>query len=243
MQNKMILEICASSYQSAINAQNAGADRIELCSELALGGITPSYGLIKKVIENVTIPVHVLIRPRSGNFTYSEEEFEIMKADIEICKSLGCKGIVSGILNKDKTIDSSRTKELIALSHPLSFTFHRAFDWVDDSFEALELLMNMGVDRILTSGKCSTAQQGIELLKDLENVAKNKLSILPGGGINSGNVLEFKAAGFKEIHCSASTIEYADGVGAIAMNSVSFFDENIIVHSDFNKIKNIVDLC
>lgn len=238
----MILEICASSYQSAINAQNAGAHRIELCSELALGGITPSYGLLKNVIENVSIPVHVLIRPRSGNFTYSDEEFNIMKADINLCKELGCQGLVSGVLNANNTIDVVRTQELIALSKPLSFTFHRAFDWIENSLEALELLIDSGVARILTSGKCSTAQEGIKLLKDLEIKANNKLIILPAGGINSENALLFKEAGFKEIHCSASIIENVDGIGKIAMNSAVFFDENIIVYSDYHKIKNIVEL-
>ncbi|MEL1240760.1 copper homeostasis protein CutC [Flavobacterium flavipallidum] len=239
----MLLEICASSYQSAINAQNAGAHRIELCSELALGGITPSYGLIKKVVENLSIPVHVLIRPRSGNFSYSEEEFEIMKADILLCKELGCQGIVSGVLKSDNTIDVIRTQELIELSKPLTFTFHRAFDWVEDSFEALETLINVGVDRILTSGKKTTALEGIPLLKDLETKADNKLIILPGSGINSENALQFKEAGFKEIHCSASKMEHIGGLGKIPMNSSVFFDENIIVSSDYEKIKAIVAIC
>ncbi|GEL11299.1 copper homeostasis protein [Flavobacterium glycines] len=238
----MLLEICASSYQSAINAQNAGANRIELCSELALGGITPSYGLIKKVIENLSIPVHVLIRPRSGNFTYSEEEFEIIKTDIKLCKKLGCQGIVSGVLKADNTIDVIRTQELIELSKPLSFTFHRAFDWIENSSDAVEQLIAIGANRILTSGKKSSAQEGIVLLKELEIKAQNKLLIFPGGGINSENVLTFKEAGFKEIHCSASKIEYLKDEGKIPMNSSVFFNENSIVHSDYDKIKNIVDL-
>lgn len=239
----MLLEICASSYQSAINAQNAGAHRIELCSELALGGITPSYGLIQKVMENVSIPVHVLIRPRSGNFTYSEEEFAIMKADIELCKEMGCQGIVSGVLKSDNTIDVIKTQELIALAKPLSFTFHRAFDWVKNSFEALEVLKTIGVNRILTSGKMSTAQEGIQLLKELEIKAQNQLLILPGSGINSENALQFKEEGFKEIHCSASKIEHIEGIGTIPMNSSVFFNESIIVSSDYQKIKDIVAIC
>lgn len=237
----MLLEICASSYQSAVNAQNAGADRIELCSELALGGITPSYGLLKTVLENVSIPVHVLIRPRSGNFTYSEEEFAIMKADINLCKELGCQGIVSGVLKANNTIDVSRTQELIALAKPLSFTFHRAFDWIEDSFEALDTLINAGVTRILTSGKSTTAIDGMEHLKCLVEKANNKLIILPGGGINSENAFLFKQAGFKEIHCSASSIHYANELEAIPMNSPIFFDERIIVHSDSDKIKAILN--
>ncbi|RVT75283.1 copper homeostasis protein CutC [Flavobacterium sufflavum] len=237
----MVLEICASSYQSAINAQNAGAHRIELCSELSLGGITPSYGLLKKVMENVSMPVHVLIRPRSGNFTYSEEEFAIMRADINLCKELGCQGIVSGVLKADNTIDVIRTQELIALSKPLSFTFHRAFDWIENSSEALDILINAGVARILTSGKSNAALDGIEQLKSLVEQANNKLIILPAGGINSENAILFKKSGFKEIHCSASSIQYVNELGAIAMNSSIFFDERIIVHSDLDKIKEILN--
>ncbi len=149
----MKLEICTNSYQSAKNAQDAGAHRIELCQELAVGGITPSYGLLKEVIGNLKIPVFVLIRPRGGNFVYSNAEFDIMKIDIQLCKDLGCHGIVSGVLNSDKTIDLKRTKELIELSQPLPFTFHRAFDVIVNSKEALEQLIDLGVERVLTSGQ------------------------------------------------------------------------------------------
>jgi len=125
----MILEICANSYQSAVNANIAGAHRIELCSEISVGGTTPSYGLLKKVMADIDIPVHVLIRPRSGNFTYSDIEFDIMKENIRLCKDLGCAGIVSGVLHEDNSIDIKRTSELIELSKPMSFTFHRALMW------------------------------------------------------------------------------------------------------------------
>ena len=122
----MILEICANSYQSAINAEKAGAQRIELCSEISVGGITPSLGLLKKVMHSLSIPVQVLIRPRSGDFHYSNAEFDIMKENILQCKELGCAGIVTGILHKDNTIDLKRTSELIELSKPMCFTFDRA---------------------------------------------------------------------------------------------------------------------
>ena len=115
----MILEICANSYQSAVNANTAGAHRIELCSEISVGGTTPSYGLLKKVMTDIDIPVHVLIRPRSGNFTYSGKEFDIMKENIRLCKDLGCAGIVAGVLHEDNTIDIKRTSELIELSKPM----------------------------------------------------------------------------------------------------------------------------
>ncbi len=200
----MKLEICANSFESALNAQKAGADRIELCCELSVGGITPSYGLLKKVVEEITIPVHVLIRPRSGNFCYSNDEIEIIKKNIQLCKDLGFSGIVCGILNADNTIDIEKTKALIELSKPLSFTFHRAFDCVTNPKESLQQLIDLKADRVLTSGLQPKAAQGIELLKELQNIASDKIIILPGSGINPSNVHVFKEAGFKEIHTSAS---------------------------------------
>ncbi|MEM5566458.1 copper homeostasis protein CutC [Psychroserpens sp. AS72] len=202
----MLLEICANSYQSAKNAQIAGAKRIELCSELSIGGITPSYGLIKQVVDKLDIETFVLIRPRSGNFYYSDDEFEIIKKDIQICKALGCHGIVSGVLNKDSTIDIERTRELIELSKPLSFTFHRAFDVVANPEIALELLIELGVERILTSGQHPKAINGLETLKALHKQAKNRITILVGSGVSSENAQTFKDAGFDEIHASASEV-------------------------------------
>ena len=202
----MKLEICTNSYQSAVNAQKAGADRIELCAELSVGGITPSFGLLEKISKEITIPVHVLIRPRSGDFCYTDDEFEIMKSDIQICKEFGFSGIVSGILNHDNSIDIQRTKELIELSKPLSFTFHRAFDCVTNPKKSLQQLIDLKVDRILTSGLQEKAEQSIKLLKELQKIAQNKLIILPGSGINSKNATLFKNADFKEIHTSASKI-------------------------------------
>tara|TARA_R110002073_G_scaffold336257_2_gene531263 strand:+ start:751 stop:1440 length:690 start_codon:yes stop_codon:yes gene_type:complete len=201
----MKLEICANSYQSALNAQEAGAHRVELCQELSVGGITPSYGLLKQVIDTLSIPVFVLIRPRSGNFVYTEEEFDIMKQNIQLCKHLGCDGIVSGVLNKHNTIDVERTKALVELSKPLSFTFHRAFDCVDNPEEALEQLVDLGIDRVLTSGLETSAEKGLKVLKQLNKQANGRITILAGGGINSINAKLFKDIGLKEIHASAST--------------------------------------
>lgn len=239
----MILEICASSYQSAINAQEAGAHRIELCSELAVGGVTPSYGLIKQVVAALSIPVFVLIRPRSGNFTYSEEEFNIIKQDVQLCKDLGCQGIVSGVLNANNTIDVERTKELVELSSPLHFTFHRAFDWTPDPQVSLNVLMQLGVDRVLTSGQESSVVKGIELLRELKESGNNKIVILPGGGINSENVEVFKKSGFTEIHASATSLSVVNKRNRVPMNSSKFFDETIQVVSDINKIKAILNNC
>jgi copper homeostasis protein len=201
----MLLEICANSYQSAKNAKDTGAHRIELCQELAVGGITPSYGLLKQVIENIDIPAFVLIRPRGGNFVYSNDEFKVMKTDIQLCKDLGCKGIVSGILNADKTIDIDRTKELITLSRPLQFTFHRAFDEVKIPKQALEQLIDLGVERVLTSGQKTSAEKGIKLLQELDEIAECRITILASGGISGDNAKIFKKMGLKEIHASASS--------------------------------------
>lgn len=238
----MLLEICATSIQSAVNAQQAGAHRIELCSELAVGGITPSYGLIEQVLKSVNIPVFVLIRPRSGNFTYTDAEFEVMKSDIEQYKKMGIHGIVSGVLQKNNTIDIERTQELIALSKPLSFTFHRAFDWVENPLEALDQLIKLGVHRILTSGQHQTAEKGLELLIQLKKIADNQLTILPGGGINFENAPLFKQNGFQEIHASASSIYDEMETPKITMNSPAFFDETKLFHSNTEKIKAILNV-
>jgi len=221
----MLVEICTNSYQSFINAQQSGVDRIELCTELAIGGITPSYGLLKKVMEQNKLFVNVLIRPRSGDFTYSDSEFEIMKLNIRLCKKLGCTGIVSGVLHNDFTIDITRTKELIELAKPMSFTFHRAFDWTPNPLDSLEQLLNIGLQRILTSGQETSAEKGIELLKILQKKAKNNLIILPGGGINQNNILLFKKAGFKEVHFSATSLEKTIEKPKISMNSPRFFND------------------
>lgn len=233
IENYMKLEICANSYKSAINAQKAGADRIEICSELAVGGITPSYGVLQKIAENISIPVHVLIRPRSGDFCYADSEFEQMKTDILMCKKMGFQGIVSGILNSDNTINMERTKELISISKPLSFTFHRAFDVVENPKKALEELIQLKVDRILTSGLKQKAIDGMDLLIELQNLAKNKVILLPGSGINKENCKQFKYAGFAEIHTSASKK---------IRESTIFFDKTTQTVSDINTIQEIIKI-
>lgn len=235
----MKLEICANSFQSALNAQIAGADRIELCTELALGGITPSHGLIEKVVSELDIEVYVLIRPRSGNFTYTDEEFDVMKRDIEFCKRIGCQGIVSGILMKDNSIDIKRTEQLLKLSSPLDFTFHRAFDLIPNAVEGLQQLMDIGVPRILSSGQQPSAEQGLPLLKKLLQLSQSKISIMPGAGISANNAHLFKEAGFREIHCSASSVMKNDYAPKLPMSSRQAFDESGTTVSDIEKIKKI----
>ena len=196
----MIIEVCAESYKYAVNAELSGADRIELCKDLYLDGLTPDYDTAKKTIDEVNIPVFILIRPREGDFNYFNEEYELMKADIVKFKEMGCKGIVSGVLNKDKTIDIKRTKELVELSRPLEFTFHRAFDIVQNPFKEIENLIDIGVNRLLTSGQKDKAIDGLDLLNELKEKTNNKIVIMPGSGITIDNFKKFNS--FEEIHGS-----------------------------------------
>ena len=196
----MIIEVCAESYEYALKAEKAGANRIELCKDLHLDGLTPDYESAKRTIDSLNIPVFILIRPRAGDFIYSNEEFELMKRDIVKFKEMGCKGIVSGILNNDNSIDIKRTKELIELSKPLEFTFHRAFDIVKDPVEEIESLIKMGVDRVLTSGQKEKAIDGLVFLEQLNNISNNRIVIMPGSGISKKNLKNFES--FNEIHGS-----------------------------------------
>ena len=204
----MIIEVCAESYEYALKAEKAGANRIELCKDLHLDGLTPDYESAKRIIDSLNIPVFILIRPREGDFIYSNEEYELMKRDIIKFKEMGCKGIVSGVLNDDNSIDVKRTKDLIELSRPLEFTFHRAFDIVSDPLKEIENLIRMGVDRILTSGQKNKAIEGLYLLEKLNNISKKRIVIMPGSGISNTNFKKFNS--FNEIHGS-----FKDGVPMI----------------------------
>lgn len=200
----MIIEVCANSYESAINAEVGGANRVELCKDLHLDGITPDNEVVIKTLNKLKIPVFILIRPRSGDFVYTNEEFKLMKSDIIKFKKLGCNGIVSGVLNTDNTIDIKRTKELIQLSRPLEFTFHRAFDKIVNPIEGLEELIEIGADRVLTSGQEDSAIKGIKLIAKLIEITNNRITIMPGSGVKSDNINNFKAIGANEIHGSFS---------------------------------------
>lgn len=236
----MIVEVCANSLESALNAEKAGADRIELCSELAVGGITPSYGLLKAVSEKISIPVRVLIRPRSGDFTYSDEEFEIMKRDIELCGEMEFDGIVLGMLYPNFVFDEKRHDEIGMLCGNLKTTFHRAFDWVPDPFWALQWLDAFGVDAILSSGQQKTAIEGIDLLSELNEKAMSTV-IMPGSGINIDNAHLFKERGFKAIHFSAVKMNqklYEDP--KVSMNSPHMLSDESVPISHFETLQEIV---
>jgi len=231
----MILEVCANSYQSAKAAQKAGAQRIELCVDLNVGGLTPSYGLIKKVIQDLSIPVFVLIRPRKGNFTYTDEEFEMMITNLVMAKEMGCSGIVSGVVNQDYSVDLQRTKALIELSRPLPFTFHRAFDLITQPKKALKQLIDIGADRLLTSGQEYYAHAGLPLLEELKTLANQKIEIMPGGGINPTNAKSFKNAGFNEIHAAALCPK-----GECVSEEGKLFEDDSMRYSDEKIIRSIL---
>lgn len=232
----MIVEICANGFESAQIAQNAGANRIELCTNLSVGGLTPSYEEIEKVCSQLTIPVHVLIRPRSGNFCYSEAELAVMIQDINYCKQLGCAGIVSGVLTSEGHIDMAATKKLITASEGMEFTFHRAFDECTDWENGFNFLLAAGVTRLLSSGQQTKAIDGIELLKTLKTRAKNKLQIMPGGGVGVQNAAAFKEARFEMIHFSATQKNKA------ASENQGMFSVETIGHSNPQIIQEIIGL-
>lgn len=234
----MRVEVCANSLESAQNAERAGAHRIELCAELGVGGITPSAGLLRAVRNAVQIPVYVLIRPRSGSFCYSDEEFEVMKRDIAFCKDEGCLGIVSGILLSNMQLDATRTAELVQLAGSMDFTFHRAFDWVPDPLATLKELKNLGVMRILTSGQATSAVEGLPLITQLQSEFEGV--VMAGGGINPNNVGEFKNAGIREIHLSGSVGRASMAPPEISMNSPKHLDETTVFYSDEALLENVI---
>jgi copper homeostasis protein len=204
---KFKLEICVDNIASAIIAQESGADRIELCGSLPEGGTTPGLGTIRYVRENVSIGLHVIIRPRGGDFLYSKAEYEIMKRDIDICGENDVNGIVLGILLPDGNIDVERTAKLIEFSRPMSATFHRAFDLTDDPLKSLEAVISTGSDRLLTSGQMNKAEDGLDLINKLVEISDDRIIIMPGSGINESNIrLIAESTHAKEFHLTGRKI-------------------------------------
>lgn len=199
-------EVAVDSIESALTAQDCGAHRIELCADLGIGGITPSHAMIAIAKQRLNILINVIIRPRRGDFLYTEMEFDIMRRDIDYVKSLGINGVVLGILQSDGHIDVERTRELIDLARPLEVTFHRAFDMTVDPHHALDSLIALGVDTLLTSGQQSTAEQGLPLIAELVKQANGRIRIMPGSGINPNNIKAIvEGSGATEFHFSGKT--------------------------------------
>lgn len=201
------LEIIGFNLASCRLAEAAGAHRIELCSNPAEGGTSPSYGFIEAARKALRIPLYPMLHPRGGDFVYSDEEYAAIQSDIRVCKSLGCDGVVIGVLLPDGRIDYDRTARLVALAYPLGVTFHRAFDRCVQPLEALEQIIRTGCERILTSGQQPTAPEGAKLIRNLVQQADNRISIMPGSGVRSSNILQLSAStGAREFHSSARTL-------------------------------------
>jgi copper homeostasis protein len=243
---KFKLEICVDSLESAINAQIAGADRVELCDNLAEGGTTPSSGTIISVRNNLTIGLNVIIRPRGSDFLYSDPEFDIMRRDIEICGEAGADGIVIGLLLGDGNIDIERTARLIEFARPMNVTFHRAFDMCRDALAGLEDIIFAGADRILTSGQKNSAIDGTATIKDLVDKSGGRIIVMPGGGINEGNIEAIaRITGAEEFHMTARKEIDSDMVfrrPGISMSGIPGFSEFSRRVADPEKIANIINI-
>jgi copper homeostasis protein len=207
--NSILLEIVADSIESAMAAARGGAHRIELFSNPLEGGVTPSAGLIAITRQRISIPLHILIRPRGGDFSYSRDEFEAMKRDIVLAKQFRVDGIAVGVLTVDADIDAIRLNELIELARPLQVTFHRAFDMTRNLQKSLDTLIARGVDRVLTSGGEQSALKGAETIKRLAAAAGNQIRVMAGGGIRAENVRQILTiSGVREIHAGLrSTVQ------------------------------------
>jgi copper homeostasis protein len=202
--SRLLLEVAANSVASACAAQAGGAGRVELCAALELGGLTPSQATIALARERLRIPLYVLIRPRAGDFLYDEPECEAMRRDIETCAALGCDGVVLGVLDADGDVDVARCRALMAAAGGMGVTFHRAFDLARDPRRALETIAALGCERVLTSGGQASAMEGAALIRALVAQAAGRVSVMPGAGVDAGNLAALAAAtGASEFHASA----------------------------------------
>ncbi|MDA9557280.1 copper homeostasis protein CutC [Vibrio sp.] len=237
---KITLEVCIDNIESLYTAMAAGADRIELCSSLALGGLTPSFGLIKKALDVSSIPIYVMIRPRAGDFVFNDDEIDLMEEEIAFYRDLGVAGVVIGALNSDATINQEALTRFMQAAGTIGVTFHRAFDLVADPLLSLDILIKHHVERILTSGQKETAYIGIGIIEELHIHSKGRISIMAGAGINASNVLELLTTGITEVHLSgktsrASLMKKVDS--AVSMGSDSE-DDKVDVAS-FDKIYHV----
>ena len=207
MTPELLLEITVESLDSALAAERGGADRIELCAELSRGGLTPGVTTMRKLHEELEIPVFAIIRPRAGNFVYSEREFAAMKREISMARDLGMEGVVLGVLRADSFVDVERTAELVQWARPLDVTFHRAFDNTPDPLAALEDVISTGATRILTAGGAARAPEGMETLQKLVRAAGSRIVIMPGGGLDAANIAKAVA--------KTQAREFHSGLGSV----------------------------
>jgi copper homeostasis protein len=240
------IEVCVAKLPSALAALRGGAHRIELCDNLHDGGTTPSYGMIKKVRDLVSIDIHVMIRPRGGDFQYSDDEIQLMMEDINICRELGVDGVVLGCLKLDGSINISKTKQLVEYAWPMSVTFHRDFDLTSDPLAAMEDIIDCGVDRILTSGQKNKAIDGCPLINKLVKKANGRIIIMPGSGITEGNILELREqTGATEFHLTGKTIVESPMIyrkKGIQMGSYPDTSPYSLVVTDEDRIRMLVTL-
>jgi len=201
MSNRIVCEVCVDSVDAALAAQAGGADRVELCADLLEGGTTPSAATIQLARQQLSIGMNVIIRPRGGDFDYSDVEFQVMQRDVELAKAWGADGVVVGILRPDGSVDVARTGALVGLARPMSVTFHRAFDMARDPYAALEDLVGLGVDRVLTSGQEASVLEGLDLIAELVKRAGDRIIVMPGGGITERNIQRIiQTSGAREVH-------------------------------------------
>ncbi|MEZ4617802.1 MAG: copper homeostasis protein CutC [Caldilineaceae bacterium] len=243
--SKITVEICIDSVEGALAAQQGGAQRVELCDNLVEGGTTPSHGMIAVARQRVTIGLNVIIRPRGGDFCYSADEFAVMQEDVAQAKALGADGVVIGLLHPDGTVDKERSAALIARARPLSVTFHRAFDMTVDPHQALEDLITLGVDRVLTSGQENSALVGLVLIRQLAEQAGDRIVVMPGGGINEENVATVvQRSGVREVHLSArklveSAMTFRNGRVYMGLPELSEFQRK---STDVARVRTVVQL-
>lgn len=236
-----IIEIATSDYLTTASAVKGGADRIELCANLAEGGTTPSYGTIRHCREAFDVSLYPIIRPRGGDFLYTTDEFAVMLEEVKLCKQLGCDGVVIGLLNADGTIDIKRTAALITTAYPLGVTFHRAFDRCANPFEALEQLVEIGCERILTSGQQPAAPDGVELIAELNRLAGHRITIMPGSGVRKENIkMLAEKTGCTEFHSSLRGKEKGkmDFIHPAFAESAESYSNNAI---DPNEVRSLRD--
>jgi copper homeostasis protein len=240
------IEICVDNVQSAIDAQEAGANRIELCDNLLEGGTTPGYGTIISAHKNLDLGVNVLIRPRGGDFLYTDIEFDIMCDDIEFCREVGIDGVVTGVLRRDGSVDIERCARLIQLARPMKATFHRAFDMCADPVQGLEDIIEAGFDIILTSGLKNSAEEGAELISELVKKAGSRIKIMAGAGINESNIAMIaRVTGASEFHFSVRKVIESEMIfrrEGVIMGGSPGYNEYTSKVTDPQKIRNIINI-